>query len=1078
MVQKSEHTFLRSRKLAMMEDKSKEAVDISDNIESILRERDRLDQVLQERFKKEVVILFSDICGYTKYIDTRGDISGRAMLRRHNDIVLPQIEKHGGVLIKTIGDAVMVSFSSSLAAVKTAVAIQNGLHAYNSQAGSKDRIHVKIGINVGEALVEEADVYGDVVNVASRIQSVAKADQILISKVVYEQVRGRDDILCRLHESVQVSGKARRLELYRVVWGDEDRLADVAPKVRSHETMAEKKGRQPLRVFCLEVTREGDRLKISACEQMTGEASTIRHYEEIPVSIDWIESRCLEMVDILNNASRRGSVPREILVKLREVGQVFYDELFTHTIKEKIKNTTTQYLSLNLDERLVQVPWELLNDGQQFLCQRFNMGRLVRTRQNVPGIRNRVLASPLKMLILADPKGDLKGAYAEGTQVRDYMDRDKDLIDVSFHSGDITSDFIKGKIRNFDFVHFAGHADYNSENPGDSGWRLTKGTFKAGDITKMAGAAAMPALIFANACQSARTNEWSLKGHFQDEIFGLANAFLLTGVKHYVGTFWEILDEPSSYFALEFYKQIFLGMTTGEAIRNARFALIKQHGEENIVWASYLLYGDPTFNYMDQIKEVGEDDRHARVFQNDKPGMARISKAEAGVRAREEVIDFAGPEVSRKKRGWWAVAAGIILLAAVMLWGYPGLLRQGTQEYEKAALAYYTQGNFEEALNACNLIEEKSPDVRLPYLIAGNIYMRKGDLNAAAASYQNALAATNGTDSQKAEAFAGLGRIASLQKQPDAAMKYYQQATDAAPESSTGYLSRAFLLEGSGNYNQALELLGKAGKFAPNDQALAAITKETSRKVALAGDREKQEHIDKMVKDLLESMKTPARIPPSDNWTSPPLTLWLMDFATHGYSLQEGDDRLLAAAITDQIIQNGRLQVVERALLEKLLGELKLGVSKLADPGTALSLGRIIAARLIISGKIIYSGPQTQVSLRIIETETGKISAAVNESFGSAVPASVLADKLSKTLLEKIDALYPLRTRISEIGDSGIRLNAGQKAGVREGQQFKVIDKDVILKTVSVAPETSLSRIVAGKNTLQEGLRLEAINGE
>ncbi|RLB92044.1 MAG: hypothetical protein DRH26_07100, partial [Deltaproteobacteria bacterium] len=1055
----------------MMDDKTKEAEDKSNNIEGILRERDRLDQILSDRFKKEVVILFSDICGYTQYIDTKGDISGRAMLRRHNDIVLPQIKKHNGVLIKTIGDAVMVSFSTSLDAIKAAIGIQNDLYEYNNKSGAKDSIRVKIGINVGDALVEESDVYGDVVNVASRIQSEAGPYQILISRVVYDQVRGRDDILCRFHGTAKVKGKAENLELYRVVWGDEDILSDAAPKVRSYGAGGEKIARQPFKVLHLEVTREGERLKISACEQMTGEASTIRHYEEIPASIDWIEKQCLEMVNILNNASRRGSVPRDILVKLREVGQVFYDELFTHTVKEKIKNTTAEYLSLNLDDRLVQIPWELLNDGRQFLCQRFNMGRLVRTRQTVPGIKTRILAQPLKMLILADPKGDLKGAYAEGTQVRDHMDKDKDLIDVSLHSGEITSDFIKGKIRNFDFVHFAGHADYNSENPGESGWRLTKGTFKASDITKMGGAAAMPALIFSNACQSARTNEWALKGRFQDEIFGLANAFLITGVKHYVGTFWEILDEPSSYFALEFYKQLFLGKTTGEAIRNARNALIKQYGEENIVWASYLLYGDPTSNYMDQIKGVGEYDKPAaRIPQEGKPGAARISNADAGVRASEEVIDFSGAEVSRKKRGWWAVAAGIILLAAVMLWGYPGLLRQGTQEYEKAALAYYSQGNFKEALNACNLIEDKSPDVRLPYLIAGNISLRKGDLNAAKASYQGALAATNGTDSQKAEAFAGLGRIASLQKQPDAALKYYQQSTDAAPESSMGYLSQALLLEDSGNYNQALGLLGKAGKFAPKDQALAAITRETRRKVALAGDQKKQERIDKMVKDLLESMKTPTRVLPSDNWTSPPLTLWLMDFVTHGYSLQEGDDRLLASAITDQIIQHSRVQIVERALLDKLLGELKLSSSKLADPGTALSLGRIIAARLIISGKIIYSGPQTQVSLRVIEIETGRISAAVSESFGSAMPASLLADKLSKNLLEKLDKLYPLRTRISEIGDSGIRLNAGQKTGVKEGQRFKVIDKDVILKAVSVEADTSLSRIVAGKNTLQEGL--------
>ena len=126
----------------------------------------------------------------------------------------------------------------------------------------------------------------------------------------------------------------------------------------------------------------------------------------------------------------------------------------------------------------------------------------------------------LKMIVIADPKGDLKGAYQEGIRIRDYIDRDKDFINVSLRSGDITPNFIREKIRNFDFVHFAGHSDYNQQNPGESGWQLTSGTVKAQDIIKMAGTATMPALIFSNACQSARTEEWTLKEYFQDEIFG------------------------------------------------------------------------------------------------------------------------------------------------------------------------------------------------------------------------------------------------------------------------------------------------------------------------------------------------------------------------------------------------------------------------------------------------------------------------------------------------------------------------------------------------------------------------------
>ena len=109
---------------------------------------------------------------------------------------------------------------------------------------------------------------------------------------------------------------------------------------------------------------------------------------------------------------------------------MLYDELFSIGVKEKLKKTRAEYLSLKIDDHLVQVPWELLFDGQQFLCLRFNMGRLVKTRQSLPAAGMRKLDLPLKMLILADPSGDLKGAYEEGIQIRDYMDQQRNLINT------------------------------------------------------------------------------------------------------------------------------------------------------------------------------------------------------------------------------------------------------------------------------------------------------------------------------------------------------------------------------------------------------------------------------------------------------------------------------------------------------------------------------------------------------------------------------------------------------------------------------------------------------------------------
>ncbi len=1039
-------------------------------IAQFLRERERIDRILQKEFTKETTILFTDICGYTEYTDKRGDLSGRAMLQKHNDIVFPVIENHDGKIIKTIGDAVMAIFSTPLAAVKAASDIQNALYQHNLKKMAGHKIHVKIGVNTGDVLMDEGDVFGDAVNVAARIQSKADKDQILVSKRVYDEACGSDEVLCRFHKKVQVKGKDQPIQLYRVVWKDEDVIPEVEPKVRDGAYRAQKEDRHSPEVLHVDVTREGNRIKLSAYEQKPGEVSTIRHYEETGVSMDWVNTRCREMVETLNKVNRSGLISRENLERLREIGQVFSDELFTLSVKEKLKNSRSEHMILNLDDQLVHVPWELLYDGRQFLCQKFSMGRLVKTRQAVGATRSRLLARPLKMLVLADPGGDLKGAYDEGARIRDTMDLNKLLVNATLRSGNITPNFIKKKIRNFDLIHFAGHSDYDPQRPGESGWRLTGGSLKTGDINKMAGTGAMPALIFSNACQSARTDGWGLRETFQEEIFGMANVFLLAGVKHYLGTFWEIMDEPGARFATEFYKYFMSGATMGEAVRRARHALIRKFGEENIVWASYLLYGDPTSNYMDQIKAA-----EPREEPEPCPQIPPKRPPKRDLRSREETITFSQGEGKKRRRPWMAVAAGFLLLAAVLLWGYPGFLREGANETE-TALAYYNEGNFDKALDVSRTLEDKNLRVRLAYLIQGDVYFRRGDLNAAEAAYGKAAQAKEGTNLQKANALMGLGRIASIRKQTDKALGYYQSAAKAAPEIGVGYLSQAVLLEDRGEYGKALNLFKKARQYAPNDQVLAALTNETRKKAALASDQKTQDRIDQMVRELIETMKSPPAPEPSDAWSSVPLTLWVMAFKSRGYSLQEGEERLLVSGIEDQLLQHSRVRLVERALLDQLLKELKLGTSTLVDKRTALSLGRILAAKLILSGQVVYSGPQTQVSMRLIETETGRITTAVNETFGGVVPASMLSKRLSKKLLEKLNKQYPLRGKIAEVEGKEIRLNIGQLAGTRKGQRFDVVGEDMSLEVISDQPETAIAKVVKGAGPLTSGMRVEASN--
>ena len=356
----------------------------------------------------------------------------------------------------------------------------------------------------------------------------------------------------------------------------------------------------------IEASRENGYIKVSVYERSEGGEKTLRPYEHVDVPWEQIEARRREVISLLNRANRRAKVTREILESLKKSGQVLFDLLIPSKAREKLSSTEASNLILYVDDKLVHIPWELLFDGRQFLCRRFAMGRIVRTRQAPTALSSRRPKAPFKVLVVADPRGDLDASYREGTEIRNFLDEKRDIFHVDFKSHPVDVSFVKKNLRDYDIVHYAGHADYHSENPSESGWLLKDARLKASEISAMGGLQPMPSLVFSNACQSGHSGEWRIKEEDEQRIFGLANAYLLAGVQHYIGTFWEILDEPSSQFAKLFYGSLSEGESVGEAVRKAREKLIEAHGEETIVWASYMLYGDPTFAFDPAEKEEVE----------------------------------------------------------------------------------------------------------------------------------------------------------------------------------------------------------------------------------------------------------------------------------------------------------------------------------------------------------------------------------------------------------------------------------------------------------------------------------------
>jgi adenylate cyclase len=143
---------------------------------------------LQAGERRLAAIMFTDIVGYTA-LTQKDEKLALGLLEKHRELVRPVVSRHGGREVKTIGDAFLIEFASALEAIECAAEIQNVLSGYNLTAPEK--IMLRIGVHVGDVVHKGEDVYGDAVNIASRIQELAAAGGICISEEVYSQVRNK-----------------------------------------------------------------------------------------------------------------------------------------------------------------------------------------------------------------------------------------------------------------------------------------------------------------------------------------------------------------------------------------------------------------------------------------------------------------------------------------------------------------------------------------------------------------------------------------------------------------------------------------------------------------------------------------------------------------------------------------------------------------------------------------------------------------------------------------------------------------------------------------------------------------------
>jgi len=176
--------------------------------------------VAKQRPQRQLsAILAADVAGYGRLIgvDEEGTLARLKELRRN--ITDPKISEHRGRIVKTMGDGLLVQFGSAVDAVRCAVEIQRQIAEQNAEIGEDRRIEFRIGINVGDVVLDGDDIYGDGVNISARLEALADPGGICVSSSVRDQVRDKLDLAFEDTGKKQLKNIAHAIRVYRVLLG-------------------------------------------------------------------------------------------------------------------------------------------------------------------------------------------------------------------------------------------------------------------------------------------------------------------------------------------------------------------------------------------------------------------------------------------------------------------------------------------------------------------------------------------------------------------------------------------------------------------------------------------------------------------------------------------------------------------------------------------------------------------------------------------------------------------------------------------------------------------------------------------
>jgi tetratricopeptide (TPR) repeat protein len=362
---------------------------------------------------------------------------------------------------------------------------------------------------------------------------------------------------------------------------------------------------------------------------------------------------------------------------------------------------------------------------------------------------------------------------------------------------------------------------------------------------------------------------------------------------------------------------------------------------------------------------------------------------------------------------------------------------------EGLTAVYAQKGQAEKALDLAKEVEKKAPDRAYVHVVQGDLLYSKNNKTEAKIEYQKAVKKKSAQSFQKAVALNKLGRIQASEGKYQEARELFDKAVEIDPYYIEATSNKGISYEKEDKWDKALDTYRQALTVDKNDTFAAVLSKRAQERLLLQNDADQKKRIDKLVKELAERYRSrkKAGLKVEDPWTSRPMILSFVDFQEKGgLAERDGFKTVLIAQLQDRINSSGRAQVVERVIVERLLEELNLGSSEMADPETSLRLGKVLAAKIIGTGSFYHLPGGTLLNMRLIDTETSAIPKVVTRQFNLGASLDKEIFNLNREIIKTIILKYPLRGYVVQTSGDTILINLGSKQGVVLGTRFDVLE--------------------------------------